>query len=112
MPLSSKIISLEGVQEFLEKEKAVALYFTTPRCSVCEVLKPKIEELIQAEFPLIKFIQIKSDISPDISGHFGVFTAPTFLVFFEGKEYLRKARVMGISEIRDDLNRPYTLLFS
>lgn len=104
-------LSLDKLQILLKDEKAVALYFSSARCGVCEALKPKIQDLIVAEFSHIIFLEIRSDISPEIRGHFGVFTAPTLLVFFEGKEYLRKVRNMGMVELYDGLVRNYNMLF-
>ena len=112
MELDTSNLTLEKLQDFLTTEKAVALYFSASRCGVCEAIKPKIIELLETEFPQIHFIEVKSDISPEINGHFGVFSAPTLLVFFEGKEFLRKVRNMGMGELHDALNRNYNMLFS
>ncbi len=103
--------SLEDLQEILNKEKASAIYFSSNGCGVCEALKPKIQDLIFSEFPNIKFIEIKSEIHPEINGHFGVFSAPTFLVFLEGKEYVRKVRNMSVRELYQEISRNYNLLF-
>lgn len=98
------------LKELIESESAVAVYFSAPNCGVCHSLRPKIEELMAEQFPLIKFIHIEIDKSPGIAGEYGVFSAPTLLVFFEGKEFLRKVRLMGIQELQDKIGRPYTML--
>jgi thioredoxin 1 len=56
--------------------------------------------LIQSEFPKIKLIYIKSDILPEVAAQNQVFAAPTILVFFDGKEYIRKSRNIGIVNYR------------
>lgn len=91
-------------------EAAAAVYFSAPNCGVCQALRPKVEAMLETHFPLIKFIHVEIDKSPDISGVYGVFSAPTLLVFFEGKEFLRKVRLMGIQELLEDISRPYHLL--
>ena len=75
------------------------------------MLKPKVEELIQAEFPKIKLIYIKSDILPEIAAQNQVFAAPTILGFFEGREYIRKSRNIGIGELKMEIDRPYSMMF-
>jgi hypothetical protein len=75
-------------------------------------LKPKVAELIQEEFPMIKLAYVKSDILPDVAGQHQVFAAPTILVFFDGRETIRKSRNIGIDELRRDIDRPYSMIFS
>lgn len=106
-----KINSQEDFQK--QKEEPVTLaYFSTEACSVCHVLKPKVEQLIKAKFPKIKLAYIKSDEQPDIAAANQVFTAPTLLVFFEGREYIRKSRNIGISELEQEISRLYSMIFS
>lgn len=112
MKLDTSELSLDELQLLLKEEKAVALYFSSSNCGVCEALKPKIQGLIDSEFSQIKFLEIKSKDAPKINGYFGVFSSPTLLVFFEGKEYMRKVRNMGMAELYDGLARNYKLLFS
>ncbi len=106
---------IQSFEEFLKlKESVPALlgYFSTEACNVCKVLKPKVEELIQAEFPKIRLIYIKSDILPEVAAKNQVFAAPTILVFFEGREYIRKSRNIGIGELQKEIERPYSMMFS
>ena len=95
----------------IESKKPAILYFTSTDCTVCKVLKPKIRELINEKFPKMKleFIDISKD--PLISGQFGIFTVPVLLVFFEGRELIRKVRNISVSELEQELERPYRLFF-
>lgn len=103
-------MDVEDLNNLISSEAAVAVYFSAPHCGVCHALRPKVEELLSNEFPKIKFIHIEIDKSPTISGEYSVFSAPTLLVFFDGKEFLRKVRLMGIKELHDKIERPYTML--
>jgi thioredoxin 1 len=105
---------IQSFEEFLklkEDETALLAYFSTEACNVCKVLKPKVAELIQSEFPKIKLIYIKSDVLPEVAAQNQVFAAPTILVFFEGREYIRKSRNIGIGELEWDIERPYSMMF-
>lgn len=106
---------IQSFEEFLklkEEEPALLGYFSTEACNICKVLKSKVEEMIQAEFPKIKLVYIKSDILPDVAAQNQVFAAPTILVFFEGREYIRKSRNIGIGELHREVERPYSMMFS
>lgn len=106
---------IQSTDEFLKlkNEQPVLLaYFSTEICNVCKVLKPKVSELVQKEFPRIKLVYIKSDKLPELAAQNQVFAAPTVLIFFEGKEYIRKSRNIGINELQQEIERPYSLIFS
>lgn len=86
------------------------LYFSAPTCNVCHALKPKLVEAISAEFPIFVIESIDISETPEIASHFSVFTIPTVLIFFQGREFLRKSRHMSVGEVVDAIKRPYTLM--
>lgn len=105
---------INSFEEFLllkENEPALLAYFSTEACNVCKVLKPKVAELIQTEFPKIKLAYIKSDNLPKVAAQNQIFAAPTILIFIEGKEYIRKSRSIGISELQREIERLYSMMF-
>lgn len=106
---------IQSFDEFLKlknEEPALLAYFSTEACNVCKVLKPKVADLLQQEFPKIKSVYIKSDKLPEVAAQNQVFTAPTILVFFDGREYIRKSRNIGIGELQHEIERPYSMIFS
>ncbi len=108
----TEIDSFEQFLKIKEKEPALLSYFSTDTCNVCKVLKPKVAELIRTEFPKINLIYIQSDKLPEVAAQHQVFTAPTILVFFEGREHIRKSRNIGLDELYHEILRPYTLIFA
>ena len=98
-------------KEDLAEYQALALYFTSPQCNVCKVLKPKLSELLAQKFPEMKlhFIDITED--PATAAYYQVFTVPVLLVLFEGREFIRKVRNIGLIELEKEISRPYQLLF-
>ena len=104
---------IESFEQFikLKEEPALLAYFSTDVCNVCKVLKPKVEELIQREFPEIKLAYIKSDLLPEVAAQNQVFAAPTILIFFDGREYIRKSRNIGVGELQNEIARPYSMIF-
>ncbi len=107
----TEVLSFDEFLKFKESEPALLGYFSTETCNVCRVLKPKVAELIENEFPKIKLVYVKSDVFPEIAAQNRVFAAPTILVFFEGREYIRKSRNIGIGELYQEIQRPYSMIF-
>jgi thioredoxin-like negative regulator of GroEL len=106
--------AIQSTQQFdliLAENDAVLSYFSTNECSVCKVLKPKIEEMIGRLFPRIKMIYIESDRFQELAAQNRVFTAPTVVIFFAGRETIRKSRAFGLDELRTEIERPYHILF-
>jgi len=106
-----KIASLDQLENILQKTPAVLLYYSTDSCNVGEALEPKVYDLLKTEFPKIDFYKIDLNFSPEIAAKHSAFVEPTILVFFEGKETIRKSRNIGIQELQNAISRPYKLIF-
>lgn len=105
------IYSMEALQARIKGDKGLLLYFSSDSCSVCKVLKPKVAELLHMKFPLMQSLYVDTEKSPVIAGQFRVFTIPTILVFFEGKEQLRYSRNISMHQLEAAIERPYQLVF-
>jgi len=103
---------MNDMDSVIQETDALILYFSHDACNVCKVLKPKIKELLAEKYPKFQFNYINTVDQPEIAAQFQVFTVPTVLVFFEGKEYYRYSRNIGISQLDEALSRPYQLMFS
>ena len=105
------IYNIQELQNNIDSEKGVLLYFSSDSCSVCKVLKPKVAELLLEKFPLMLSLYVDIEKSPVISGQLRVFTIPTILIFFEGKEQVRYSRNISMHQLETSLERPYELVF-
>ena len=106
--------AIQSNQEFdqiLAENDAVLVYFSTEICSVCQVLKPKVIEMVSESFPKMKMVFVESNRLPELAAQNRVFAAPTVVVFFAGRETIRKSRAFGVDELRSDIQRPYSILF-
>ncbi|WP_072680075.1 co-chaperone YbbN [Arcobacter sp. LA11] len=97
------------LDKFISTGEPVLIYFSGENCSVCKVLKPKIDEIIPQKFPKMKTYEVKVDLYKEIASKFSVFSIPTILVFFDSKEFFRKGRNLSITHFCDELKRPYNL---
>ena len=95
----------------LKQNIGLLYYFSTISCSVGEALEPKVINLLEKEFPKIPFYHVDMNASPEISAKNNVFVEPTVLVFFEGKETIRKSRIVSIPDLSNAIERIYKLAF-
>lgn len=108
------LVAPKNFDEFINLIKsnyAVCFYLSTDECNVCKVLKPKVIDLITQEYPNIKVCYIDLNKSKEISGQLSVFSAPTILFFFDGKEIIRESRNINLEELRFKIDRYYKLKY-
>ncbi|MGM0529932.1 MAG: thioredoxin family protein [Bacteroidota bacterium] len=105
------IKSLQEMKDIIDNQPALLAYFSHQNCNVCKVLKPKVRNLIENNFPRIPLYYINTIEYPDVAGQFSVFTVPTLLVFFEGKEYIREGRYVNLDKFYDRLEKLYGIYF-
>lgn len=84
--------------ETIRTARAMLAYFSTPQCTVCTVLRPKVEALL-ADYPEVEFLFIDSAAHPTVSGQHLVFAAPTIVLFMDGREMRRFSRNLSLDEL-------------
>lgn len=104
-------MEINDIESLVADKTAVLLYFYNDNCAPCKILRPKVQALIQDDFPNIDFRLINAEQFPATTAQLGVFTSPTILVFFEGKEYIRESKNISISELHDKIERFYSMIF-
>ncbi len=105
------ITSMSHFTEIAKSQVAVLFYFSHQQCSVCKVLKPKIEELLRRSFPKMLMYYCDTVEQPEVAAQNRVFTVPTILIYIEGKESFRFSRNIGLGELEQAIARPYSMLF-
>lgn len=98
-------------RRFIDGSPAAAVYFWGADCGVCTVLEPKVEGLLRARFPKIPLAKVDTAEAAAVAAQHGVFTVPTLLVYFDGKEAVRLSRAFSPAQVQEQLQRPYELLF-
>ena len=105
------ITSLSELENVVQKNDAVLIYFSHEKCNVCKVLKPKIYNMLSENFPEIKMFYSDTVLNPEIAAQNSIFTVPTIIIYLDKKEFIRKSRNVGVEELKKELQRPYSLLF-
>ena len=97
-----ELASYEEWQERVAEDEAMLLFVKTDHCSVCDGLYPQVEE-IEEEYP-IPFYFVNVAKVPEMAGQLSLFAAPVVLLFREGKELTRFARIVPMEPLRRRLN--------
>ncbi len=105
-------MEIEKLNNFIKQNPAVVVYFSGESCSVCQILKPKIQTTIKENFPKIKFIEIKTEYFPKTCGELSIFSIPTIIVYLDSKEFAKYGRNISIAQFVENTKRPYELFFN
>ncbi|MEA1874955.1 MAG: thioredoxin family protein [Bacteroidota bacterium] len=105
------IENLDALNNLLHNQDAVLLYFSHDKCNVCKVLKPRIAELLAADFPKMEMYYVNTEKLPEVAGQHRIFAVPSILVFFQGRESFRYSRNLSVTELAVAIDRPYSMMF-
>ncbi len=99
------------LKDKVSTSSGIVVYFKNDKCGPCMALRPKVEELLQNEFPKMDFVIVDTVNQPWLASEFNVFANPTILVFFEGREYIRKSKYIGTGELAQEIKRFYEMVY-
>ncbi|MFB4167982.1 thioredoxin family protein [Virgibacillus sp. JSM 102003] len=102
----NELHSIDEVNQFKDNHQLALLFISRPNCSVCHGLLPQVKELME-DYPAIKLGHVNADEVQEIKGYFTIFTVPVILVFVEGKEYVREARIVHMDLFDQKINKIY-----
>lgn len=91
------MISYENLIEVLKQEEIALVYASSPTCSVCHVDYPKVKEIADR----LKIMSYHVDVEkmPMAAGQLSLFSVPTVILYYKGKEYHRQARIIDFREL-------------
>lgn len=105
------ITGIDSANEFIHRHKLAFLYISLTGCSVCHALQPQIGQLM-TKYPEIRLGTINAHEVPEVAGAFSIFTAPVLLLFVEGKEYVREARIVHLDLLDEQIRKIYDMALS
>ena len=105
------LFRIDEFNDFIKSNSAALIYYSTPDCNVCKVLKPKTLDFINENFPLIKPAYVDCEKATELAAQNSIFTVPAIIIYFEGKEFIRKSRNVNFAQLKVELRRPYSLFF-
>lgn len=103
------IKSVEAFDKTVAENPAVLVYFSSPSCSVCHSLKPKVFEAAAVRYEKMVCAEVDISVTPEIGAKLNILAAPTVVIFLDGKEFVRKSRAFSVDGLLDEIERPYTI---
>ena len=105
-----EISSLQELDDLKQSQDALLVLFGGKECNVCHVIKPKLIELIETNYPKIKMVYIDCHVNTKVCSQQGVFSLPVVQVFFTGQKFIEEVRTFSLKKLSDDLIKTYTLI--
>lgn len=96
------ISNIEDILTFIESNNICLVAIKTDTCSVCEPIIKKTEMLL-AHYPNIPSIKVTIEQTPEFTGKYIVFSAPTILLFVKAKERLRQSGFINFEVLKKEL---------
>lgn len=90
--------SLAEINGVLESEPLVLLIIKTGQCGVCESVEAKVSLMLESR-PNVTGIYAYMEDAPDTASAFLALSAPTVILFFQGKEVYRIVRFVRFDEL-------------
>ena len=98
------IDNINTLKEFVGGNKFCLLYIQAPDCGLCSIMLDKIETVSQ-RFDDLSAARVELLVVPEIAGEYLVATAPTVLVFVDGKEVYRAGTFIDTMELGQVLEK-------
>ncbi|RNB77184.1 thioredoxin family protein [Brevibacillus panacihumi] len=100
----NELTLLSEVKDHVATNPVSLLFIKMANCGVCDATLEKTVDLLQA-YPEIAAGMVSIEQMPSLSGEWLVFTAPTILLFVDGKEVHRQSRIVVFGELENALRR-------
>lgn len=100
-----QVSNIDELNNLVQNNEMVMVYFSQPTCSVCHGLKPQVEKKLAEFTDDMLFLDVNTLEVPEVTGEYQVMTVPVMLLFIDGKEYMRKARFIRMDELYQDVKK-------
>ena len=98
------INNIEQIKDVVANQAFCLLYVQAPDCGLCSIMLDKIE-VVSHSIDKMCSARVELLMVPEIAGEFLVATAPTVLVFVEGKEVYRAGTFIDTMELGQVLEK-------
>lgn len=109
--MTNEFTTNEEISNLISKEAAVIIYFYSDNCAPCLSLRPKVQKLVDDSYPEVKLAFVNSEKYPALPAKYSIFSNPTILLFFDGREYRRESKYISIPQLSEAIERPYNMIF-
>lgn len=89
------------------KAGAVLVMYGSTRCTVCAVIRPRIEAMVAERFPGLAMAYVNCEESTALCAQHNVFSLPALKLFLSGSAWLELARSFSLKEVESGIERHY-----
>lgn len=104
------LTTIDELDSFIAKHTFAFVYIGQQNCFVCHGLLPQVKQLLHG-FPQIRKAYIETNELPEIAGHLSIFTVLVLLLFIEGKESIREARIVHLDLFEQKISSLYNAFY-
>lgn len=105
-----KINNEEQIKNVIRENEMVILYFSNKVCGACEVIKAKVEKILES-YEKIKSVEIVGEENIELAAMNNVFSFPLLILYVNGKESMRVGRNINLLELENTIKRYYEMMF-
>jgi len=98
------INSIIELNELKARNQMMLAYFGSNSCVVCRDLIPKLETILE-KYPDVAAVCVEAQNSPELAASYHVFSAPVIILLIQGKETVREAGIISLSDLEQKLSR-------
>ncbi len=96
------INDINQLKQEVRANQICLLYIQAPDCGLCSIMLNKIEKVV-GSFDNVRSVRAEIHVVPEIAGSFLVASAPTVLLFVNGKEIYRAGNFIDTVELNQTI---------
>lgn len=100
----------ENIEKLKNHSDMLMVYFGDDSCSVCVSMKPKLIKMLES-YPNIKFLNINPNENRKLAAEYNIFAIPVIILYIQGKETIREARIISLDNLEVKIKRYYEMLY-
>ncbi|WP_019636986.1 thioredoxin family protein [Paenibacillus fonticola] len=97
-----RLYQLSEIKQMIQEHSLVLLLIKTSQCGVCDSIQAKAAVLLESHAK-VKGSCVFMEDAPDTASEYLALSAPTLLLFFQGKEVYRESRFVRFDELEQVL---------
>ena len=86
---------MEKFNELIQSPKPVLVDFYAEWCGPCQIMKPRLLDVMERMGDDIQVIQIDVDKEKELATHFRISSVPTLIIFKNGKQQWRQSGIIS-----------------
>ena len=86
---------MEKFNELIQSPKPVLVDFYAEWCEPCQIMKPRILDVMERMGDDIQVIQIDVDKEKELAARFRIASVPTLIIFKNGKQQWRQSGIIS-----------------